>query len=61
MHEQLGGRDVRLGQVPPARDAPVVHVKAYAVMGEVEVKTKTGTERVRELANGWRRHLERPH
>ena len=36
----LGGREVRPGKTMPPPSAPSVRIRAYAVLGGIEVKTK---------------------
>nr|MDT0666223.1 hypothetical protein [Micromonospora sp. DSM 115978] len=36
----MGGREVKVADGPPTPGFPVVHVRAFAVMGGITVKTK---------------------
>ena len=46
----MGGKEAKVRDAPPRPGAPVVRVRAYALMGGVEVKSKARDERWREVA-----------
>ena len=53
----MGGKEANVADAPRAPGAPVVRVRAYAVMGGVEVKSKARGERWREVADSLARRL----
>src|SRR5262249_31868896 len=40
----MGGNDLRLGDEPPPRGAPLIRVRAFSLMGGIDVKTKRRRE-----------------
>ena len=54
----MGGKEAKVRDAPRPRDAPVVRVRAYALMGGVEVKSAPRSERWREIADELGRRLE---
>lgn len=54
----MGGRSVKLADVPRVPGTPIIHVRAWTLMGGIDIRSKPLTEKMREA---WRRlHGEPP-
>ncbi|MEV0583462.1 DUF1707 domain-containing protein [Nonomuraea sp. NPDC050310] len=52
----MGDKKVDVMEAEPGRDVPVVHVKAYAVMGDVKIIGDSKAEPIRRGLSAWREH-----
>jgi class 3 adenylate cyclase len=52
----MGGKHLRVADVPPIPGTPTVHVRAYPIMGGVNVRSRQGGEGRRAVERGHHRH-----